>query len=85
MNSTIPICEARGVSMSFGTPPMEVLNGIDLDVRPGETLAILGPSGCGKSTLLRILCGLIRPTSGDVFANGEPLKEVHEGVSIVFQ
>ena len=85
MNSTIPICEARGVSMSFGTPPMEVLNVIDLDVRPGETLAILGPSGCGKSTLLRILCGLIRPTSGDVFANGEPLKEVHEGVSIVFQ
>jgi NitT/TauT family transport system ATP-binding protein len=71
--------------MSFGTPPMEVLQKINIEVLPGETLAILGPSGCGKSTLLRILCGLIPPTSGEVFANGQPLEDVHDGVSIVFQ
>lgn len=85
MTLTTPICEVRGVHMSFGDPPMEVLSGIDLEVMPGETLAILGPSGCGKSTLLRILCGLIVPTIGEVRANGEPLKGVHDGVSIVFQ
>ena len=85
MTLTTPICEARGVHMSFGDPPMEVLSGIDLEVMPGETLAILGPSGCGKSTLLRILCGLIVPTTGEVRANGEPLEGVHDGVSIVFQ
>jgi NitT/TauT family transport system ATP-binding protein len=85
MTNTIPICEVHGVHMSFGDPPMEVLSGIDLEVRPGETLAILGPSGCGKSTLLRILCGLIVPTAGEVHANGELLDGVHDGVSIVFQ
>lgn len=85
MSTTEPICEARGVSMSFGDPPMEVLQGVNLEVRPGETLVILGPSGCGKSTLLRILCGLITPSVGAVFANGTPLEGVHEGVSIVFQ
>jgi len=85
MSNIHPICEARGVHMSFGDPPMEVLCDIDLEVRPGETLAILGPSGCGKSTLLRILCGLIAPTRGEVIANGEVLDGVHAGVSIVFQ
>lgn len=82
---TMPICALRGVSMQFGDPPMDVLSGIDLEVRTGETLAILGPSGCGKSTLLRILSGLIEPTSGTVCANGAPLDGVHPGVSIVFQ
>jgi NitT/TauT family transport system ATP-binding protein len=85
MSNTDPICNLRGIHMSFGSPPMEVLHDIDLEVRPGETLAILGPSGCGKSTLLRILCGLIAPTRGEVIANGQPLDGVHEGVSIVFQ
>lgn len=73
------------MTVRFGEPPRDVLSGIDLDVRSGETLAILGPSGCGKSTLLRALCGLIVPTGGVVTANGQPLSGVHEGVAIVFQ
>ena len=80
-----PICEARALDVSFGSPPVEVLRGVDIEVRPGETLAILGPSGCGKSTLLRALCGLLTPSGGEVLANGTPLDGVHPGVSIVFQ
>jgi len=68
--TTTPICEAKGLTVRFGDPPRDVLSQVDLEVRAGETLAILGPSGCGKSTLLRALCGLIEPDEGTVTANG---------------
>lgn len=45
------------------------LNGIDLDVKPGEIVCLLGPSGCGKTTLLRVVSGIERPTSGRVLIN----------------
>ncbi|MFK0001667.1 ABC transporter ATP-binding protein [Paenarthrobacter sp. NPDC090522] len=62
---------------SFG--PKGVLNGVDLDIAPGEFVALLGPSGCGKSTLLRALAGLDR----DVRGSG--VVQVPEQVSVVFQ
>ncbi len=52
----------NGVSKSYGAT--SVLNSLDLDVRPGETLALLGPNGAGKSTALRVLLGMIGPDSG---------------------
>jgi ABC-type nitrate/sulfonate/bicarbonate transport system ATPase subunit len=57
---------------TFPTPsgPLEVLDGVSLDVAPGEAVAVVGPSGCGKSTLLRVLAGLEQPTSGAVTADG---------------
>lgn len=45
------------------------LNGIDLDIKPGELVCLLGPSGCGKTTLLRIVSGIERPTTGRVLIN----------------
>lgn len=60
--------EARGVEVAFASAP--VLDGIDLDVAPGEFVAILGPSGCGKSTLLRVVAGLIAPDAGTVLIDG---------------
>jgi iron(III) transport system ATP-binding protein len=53
--------------------PVTALDGIDLDVRPGELLAVLGPSGCGKTTLLRLIAGFERPDAGTIAVEGEPV------------
>jgi ABC-type nitrate/sulfonate/bicarbonate transport system ATPase subunit len=53
-----------------GGAPVLALDGVDLDVEPGELAAVIGPSGCGKSTLFQILAGLEQPTSGEVLIDG---------------
>jgi putative ABC transport system ATP-binding protein len=55
-----------------------VLKGISLTLEAGEFVAIVGPSGNGKSTLLNMITGIDRPTSGDVFVNGQNLKKLNE-------
>ena len=67
------LLEVTGLTKSFGTKAgkVDVLNGIDLKVTAGETIALVGASGAGKSTLLHILGTLDRPTSGMVLFNGE--------------
>jgi len=59
-----------------GYPGRAVLEGIDLDFRPGEVLALLGPNGCGKSTLLRTACGLLPPLGGEVLLDGTPIRDL---------
>lgn len=65
---TAPILTVSGLRKHFGG--VEVLRGIDLEVRPGETVAILGASGSGKSTLLRCINFLERPDAGSVLLDG---------------
>jgi NitT/TauT family transport system ATP-binding protein len=67
----------RNVSKSFGAAP-RVLDGIDLEVRPGEFLCLVGASGCGKSTLLSLVAGLEQPTAGTVHHHGN-------GAALMFQ
>jgi NitT/TauT family transport system ATP-binding protein len=83
MTTSDPICEAKNIGVVFAGRP--ALENVSLAIVPNEVVAILGPSGCGKSTLLRVLVGLIKPTSGDVLAHGQPLTQIHPGISIVFQ
>jgi phospholipid/cholesterol/gamma-HCH transport system ATP-binding protein len=61
--------EIRGVAKRFGS--QVVLNGVDLVVHEGETLALLGPSGTGKSVLLKSIIGLIRPDRGEIIVDDQ--------------
>ncbi len=71
--SDAPILRCRGLAKTYreGGDAVEVLRHIDLEVRPGERIAIMGSSGAGKSTLLHILGGLDEPTAGEVWVGGE--------------
>jgi len=71
----LPI-EAQGVERTFlgaAGNEIRVLRGVDLEVQPGETIAVIGPSGAGKSTLLHLLGGLDRPTNGRISLAGNDL------------
>ncbi len=91
-----PIIEIRGVSKNFSVSGRRVLravNGISLDLFPGETLGLVGESGCGKTTLGRLLIGLYRPDEGQILFRGENVqgldrKEMlryHKQVQMIFQ
>src|SRR5947208_13321296 len=69
------------VSKSFGTT--KVLNELDLEVPPGEKLAVIGPSGSGKTTILRLLMTLERPNAGSIEVDGEPLWHEYKGDQLV--
>jgi putative ABC transport system ATP-binding protein len=77
-----PLITARALTKTFhsGGAPVEVLKGIDLDINPGEFVALVGPSGCGKSTLLNIIGLAERASSGEVQIGGEPTQMASEGV-----
>ena len=70
------IIEVRDLNTSYGN--RQILKGVNLDVRRGETLVILGRSGCGKSTLLRHLIGLAKPTGGSIKINGSDITKLNE-------
>ncbi|MEM7583659.1 MAG: ABC transporter ATP-binding protein [Acidobacteriota bacterium] len=57
---------------------LTILDGIDLEIARGESVAILGPSGSGKSTLLAMMAGLDRPTQGEILLDGEPIHTLSE-------
>ncbi|MEV4622278.1 ABC transporter ATP-binding protein [Asanoa sp. NPDC049573] len=71
---------ARGLHKEHGkgTGLVRAVDGIDLDVAAGETVAVMGPSGCGKSTLLHLLGGLDRPSGGEVWLDGARIDELGE-------
>lgn len=78
---------ATGISVYFatGSVPLLALDGVTLEARSGEFLAVVGPSGCGKTTLLHTLAGLIPPTRGSVEVNGRAVAGAAKDVGLVFQ
>src|SRR6266542_873646 len=90
------VLRARGLRKEYGTGEglVRAVDGVDLDVASGETVAVMGPSGCGKSTLLHLLGGLDRPSSGEVWLGDRRIDQIGEralarvrrtDVGIVFQ
>ena len=74
----------EGLRKSFGSKA--VLQGIDLEVKPGEFVAMVGRSGCGKSTMLRLIAGLDAPSAGDVLLDGkQSLRRTNPTVRMMFQ
>ncbi len=84
-----PIIQLKGVSKSFGDNV--ILDQVDLDIYPGEALAVIGPSGTGKSTILRLIAGLLLPDEGEIYIQGQRRQGLIEdaedpiGIGLVFQ
>jgi putative ABC transport system ATP-binding protein len=74
------VLQARGLSKTFGRGEglVRAVDEVDLEVRTGETVAVMGPSGCGKSTLLHMLGGLERPTAGEIWLAGRRVDQLTE-------
>jgi ABC-type lipoprotein export system ATPase subunit len=74
------VLRARGLRKEYGREAglVRAVDGVDLDVAAGETVAVMGPSGCGKSTLLHLLGGLDRPTAGEISVAGKRVDRLTE-------
>jgi branched-chain amino acid transport system ATP-binding protein len=66
-----PLLSARGLRLAFGG--VKAADGIDLDVMPGEFLAIIGPNGAGKTTFINMSTGYLRPQAGSIAFDGQPI------------
>ena len=100
--STAPLLRIRGLQTYFPirrgilqrtVGHVRAVDGVDLDIAPGETVGLVGESGCGKSTLGRTLVGLVSSTDGEIWFQGKQLssrnghrsKRVHREMQIIFQ
>jgi ABC-type sugar transport system ATPase subunit len=79
----------RGIAKHFGA--VTALDGIDLDIPPGQVTALVGDNGAGKSTLIKTISGILHPDGGELLWNGEPVQvrsprdAAHLGIATVYQ
>jgi NitT/TauT family transport system ATP-binding protein len=81
------VVEIKNVSMNYHTMQGETqaIRNLSLDIKNGEFVSIVGPSGCGKSTLLSLISGILRPTSGSILVDGEPVTGPSGNVGYMLQ
>ncbi len=84
-----PVLELKGIGKQFGA--IRALQGVDLDIRPGEVVGLMGDNGAGKSTLVRIIAGNFPPSQGDIHFDGNrvhfyrPVDSRSVGIEVVYQ
>jgi fructose transport system ATP-binding protein len=89
VSSSEPVLRARGLVKRFGA--VTALDGVDLELYPGEVLAVIGDNGAGKSTLIKVLTGVFQPDEGEILLDGErvhlhsPLDARRLGIETVYQ
>ncbi|RVO09635.1 ATP-binding cassette domain-containing protein, partial [Sinorhizobium meliloti] len=89
MTTRSPILSLRRIRKAYG--PIKVLHGVDLDIYPGEVVALLGENGAGKSTLSNIISGTVQPSAGEMtwlgkaYAPADPRAAMDEGVGMIHQ
>ena len=71
MSDTNPIIQTKDLSKHFGN--IRAVQNANFEARRGEVMALVGDNGAGKSTLIKMLCGVLEPTSGEIYINGEPV------------
>ena len=81
------LIDIRGVTLAYETEggTLPVLDGVEMQVPEGGFAAVVGPSGCGKSTLTRLLAGLLKPNSGEVWLHGQRVTGPKSSVGMAFQ
>lgn len=87
MPGNAPLLDVRAMKKVYGAGPraVEAVRRLDFSVGSGEFVCVVGPSGAGKTTLLKCIAGLMRPTSGEVVLEGEPVTAPPAGMAVVFQ
>lgn len=88
--NTVPEIEFKNVSFRYDGAEQDTIHDLSLKIKSGEKLALVGLNGAGKTTLVKLLCGLYRPTSGEIFFNSIPLsdfkrEDYYKLISPVFQ
>lgn len=83
----VPVIDLSNVHLTLPSVagPVEILRGVDFQVMPGETVALIGPSGSGKSTIMAVCAGLERPSSGRVLVGGHDLADLNEDQLALFR
>lgn len=87
---TVPSITFEDVTFRYPGTDFEVLTGLDLELHPGESVAIVGENGAGKTTLLKLLAGFYNPTAGRILVNGRDLNELdprwwRQHLAVIFQ
>ena len=88
-----PAVEFQGVSVSYRSvkgEPRKIFEGLDLTIRRGDKVALIGSNGAGKSTLMKLMVGLLKPSEGEIFLNGDSIyrkrtEDLSRQISLVYQ